>query len=144
MKQFEEIGIRCDKVVIRQEDVEIYGNDILNDTRVCRIDDNCFRDNEEITELIIPTHITKLGLFSFSKCQNLTKVVIPTSIKEIPYCCFEHCYSLYEIKLPKFIKIHKNNFPNLNYSETMNKISYETYNIIRNIGNEILKCFVGK
>ena len=104
MKRFKEIGIECNKIVIRREDVEKYGKEILNDTRVHRIHDNCFRDNEEITELIIPNHITKLGMFSFSNCKNLTKLIIPTSVREIPYCCFEHCSSLKEVQLPDEIK----------------------------------------
>ena len=110
MKQFEEIGIECCNLVIRREDIKKYGIEILNDERVHRIHDNCFRDNEEITELIIPTHITKLGLFSFSNCKNLTKVVVPDSIKEIPFCCFEHCKKLVNVELPNEIKLERKCF----------------------------------
>ena len=96
--------IVCFNVVIRREDVEKYGFDIIYDERVHRIHDNCFRDNEDLVDLIIPSNITKLGRFSFSNCQNLTKVVVPSSIKELPYCCFEHCSLLTEIELPEGIK----------------------------------------
>ena len=60
---------------------------------------------EEITELIIPTHVTKLGMYSFSNCQNLTKIVIPSTIRTIPYCCFEHCSKLKEVELPDNIEM---------------------------------------
>ena len=91
-------------VVIRREDVEKYGMNILFDSKVHRIHDNSFRDNQHIEgELVIPTNITKLGMFSFSNCKCLTKVIIPSSVKEIPYCCFEHCKQLKEVELPKDI-----------------------------------------
>ena len=110
MKQFEKIGIECNDLVIGEEDVKEYGIEIMNDSRVHRIHDNCFRDNQTITELIIPTHITKLGMFSFSNCSNLTKLIIPTSIKEIPYCCFEHCSNLKEVEIQDGIEIERKGF----------------------------------
>ena len=84
--------------------------EIINDSRVHRIHDNCFRDNQQITEILIPTHITTLGQFSFSNCQQLTKVIIPSSVTTIPYCCFEHCYNLKELQLPNPIQLETNCF----------------------------------
>ena len=97
MKQFEKIGIECPNIVIHKSEVYEYGIQIINDSRVKRLHDNCSRKNNKITELIIPSHITKLGMFSFSNCSNLTKLVIPSTIKEIPYCCFEHCSNLHDV-----------------------------------------------
>ena len=105
MKQFKEIEIECTNIVIRREDVKKYGIKIINDERVHRIHDNCFRDNMEIVDLVIPTHITQLGMFAFSNCQNITKVIIPSSVTTISYCCFEHCNNLKEIELPKDIEL---------------------------------------
>ena len=109
MKRFKQIGIECENIVIRREDVQQYGKEIVNDSRVHRIHDNCFRDDQTITEMVIPTHITSLGMFSFSNCQNLTRVVIPKSIKDIPYCCFEQCSVLKKIDSYKIMKNEQNN-----------------------------------
>ena len=79
-------------------------------TRVKRIEDNCYRGNNEITEIIIPTHITQFGKFSFANCTKLTKVIIPESIKIIPYCCFDGCYELKEIEMPKEIQLKNHCF----------------------------------
>ena len=110
MKQFEELGMKCFDMVIRREDIKQYGIEILNDLRVHRIHDNCFRDNEQITEMIIPTHITKLGKYSFSNCSNLTKLDVPTSIKEIPHFCFEHCKKLIDVQLPESVSYQRKCF----------------------------------
>ena len=59
MKQFETIGIICNNLVIRREDVEEYGIMIINDSRVHRIHDNCFRNNQEFTEVLLLNHIKK-------------------------------------------------------------------------------------
>ena len=82
----------------------------MNDSRVHRIHDNCFRDNEEVVELVIPTHINTLGMYSFSNCSKLTQVIIPTSIKTIPYYCFEHCSRLVDVRIPESIIFERNCF----------------------------------
>ena len=92
--------------MIRREDVEDYGIEIMNDVRVHRIHDNCFRENDRIKKVIIPNNVTKLGIFTFSNCQKLTKVTIPSSITTIPYCCFEHCSQLVEVELSENIKMY--------------------------------------
>ena len=111
MMKFKSIGIECNNLVIRREDIKQFGIEIINDSNVHRIHDNCFRDNLEIKgELVIPNHITKLGMFSFSNCTNLTKLVVPSTIKEIPYCCFEHCSQLVNVELPDDIQLERNCF----------------------------------
>ena len=103
MKEIEKKGITSTNVVIRREDVEKYGIEIIQDDRVKRISDNCFRENQEIIEMDIPTHITSLGLYSYSGCSKLRRITIPTSITYIPSYCFEHCTSLEDIIIPKNI-----------------------------------------
>ena len=103
MKEIEKKGITSTNVVIRREDVEKYGIEIIQDDRVKRIADNCFRGNQEIIEMDIPTHITSLGLYSYSGCSNLRRITIPTSITYIPSYCFEHCTSLEDITIPTSI-----------------------------------------
>ena len=97
-------------IVITREDINEYGIEIINDERVQRIHDNCFRDNNELKELIIPSHIRNIGMYSFSNCQNLTKIIIPSTITTIPYCCFEHCSNLKEVELPDNIEMKSHCF----------------------------------
>ena len=109
MMMFMSIEIECNNIVIRKEDINKYGIEIINDLNVHRIHDNCFRDNQNIVgEFIIPNNITKLGKYSFFNCSNLTQIIIPSSIKEIPYYCFDHCIQLQEVVIPENIifKLH--------------------------------------
>ena len=104
MMKFKSIEIECFNVVIRREDIEKYGIEILYDERVHRIYDNCFGNNDDLVgEFTIPSNIKKFGMFSFSNCSNLTLLIICSNIKEIPYCCFEHCSQLKEVELPEEI-----------------------------------------
>ena len=64
---------------------------------------NLVKPYQEIIEMDIPTHITSLGLYSYSGCSNLRRITIPTSITYIPSYCFEHCISLEDITIPTSI-----------------------------------------
>ncbi|EDR29926.1 hypothetical protein EDI_233880 [Entamoeba dispar SAW760] len=110
MKQFENIGILCSNVVLQNDDIKIFGSNIMNDECVKRIDDCCFKENKDMHKLIIPKHIKRLGKFSFKDCTSLKSVSVPSSITLIPYCCFDGCSSLEKVELPKGIVFEEHCF----------------------------------
>ena len=111
---FKTIGIECNNLVMRKDDINQYGfdnvNDLLKDVK--RIEDNCFRNNEELKEFVIPNNITQLGQFSFANCYNLTKIIIPSTITLISFHCFDECVNLKDIELPQCVQFESKCFWN--------------------------------
>ena len=59
-------------------------------------------DNQEVTDLVIPESVTRIGDYSFASC-NLTSVTIPQSVTRIGDYAFSSCYSLTSITIPENI-----------------------------------------
>lgn len=85
-----------------------------------------YLNNEEITELVIPSDITQIksytfdscsslinvilhdqvttiGTCAFSGCKNLTSIIIPDSVTSIGNSAFNHCSSLTSITIPNSV-----------------------------------------
>ena len=54
----------------------------------------------EITELIIPEGVTKIGTYAFCGCSALTSVTLPNSLTDIGYAAFSGCSGLSSVTLP--------------------------------------------
>ena len=55
---------------------------------------------EEVTNLVIPEGITKIGDGTFSGCMGLTSVTLPSTLTSIGEYAFEDCRSLTSIEIP--------------------------------------------
>ena len=67
---------------------------------VTKINNNQYKDNQEITEIIFKdttTEITTIGTSAFRNCTGLTRVVIPGNVKSIGDWAFAGCTNLEEI-----------------------------------------------
>ena len=51
----------------------------------------------------IPSQITRLKNFTFSRCTSLSQVILPTKIEILGECCFEDCVMLSDINIPDSI-----------------------------------------
>ena len=71
---------------------------------VCNATENVYMNNELITELVIPTSITKINAHTFSNWTFLTSLTIPENIKHIGEWAFAGCTSLTSVSLPENIK----------------------------------------
>lgn len=58
----------------------------------------------EITEVIIPSGITKINNATFRNCRSLSNVVIPNTVTSIGTLAFNGCLVLTEIELPESIQ----------------------------------------
>ena len=58
----------------------------------------------EITEVIIPSGITKINNATFRNCRSLSNVVIPNTVTSIGTLAFNSCLALTEIELPESIQ----------------------------------------
>ena len=62
--------------------------------------DSAFHYNEDITDVIIPDSVTRIGENAFAECNSLSEIIIPDSVTSIDDYAFFCCESLTEIKLP--------------------------------------------
>ena len=53
-----------------------------------------FYGHNELTSVIIPNGVTKIGQDAFNWCYNITNIVIPDSVTHISGRAFEYCYFL--------------------------------------------------
>lgn len=59
---------------------------------------------DEIQKVVINYGITKIGTYSFFRCNNLFSVSISETVKEISFCAFDNCDSLEFIVFPDSVE----------------------------------------
>lgn len=117
------------------------------------------RNNSEIISIIISQRECNIENMDFSICSSLTKVILPKSLEEMNESIFLDCHSLIEVTMPPLITAIKNNsfkvrkslktiiIPSLvviieDYAfyecESLTKISFESFNALKSIGNYFL------
>ena len=62
-----------------------------------------YLNGKEITDLVIPTGITKIGDYLFQGCYGLTSVTIPQDVTSIGKYAFEDCSNLSSVIIPQSI-----------------------------------------
>ena len=64
---------------------------------VITIGGRVFRGNENVTDIILPSTISRIGTGAFSGCRNLRNITIPRNVKQIDKGTFAGCDSLQNI-----------------------------------------------
>lgn len=85
-----------------------------------------YHEKEGITEVVVPSNITKIGKRAFLYCQTLTSITLPDSITSIELEAFCYCDNLININIPD----------NVNYIEEgafFNCESLKNINISNNV-----------
>lgn len=72
-------------------------------TYATKIQNNEFRDRNDITSFSISNNVTIIGQFAFSGCINLENIKIPSNVKTIGYMAFNNCSSLKSIVIPNSV-----------------------------------------
>ncbi|MBO5934016.1 MAG: leucine-rich repeat domain-containing protein [Clostridia bacterium] len=96
-------------VTITYCDSAISGDIVIPDTiegyPVTTIGDGAFADYcVNITSLVIPESITKIGINAFYTCVNMKTVVLPESLTVLPSGIFGDCWSLENVNIPSGVK----------------------------------------
>ena len=71
--------------------------------RITAIDENAFRGNENIEQVIIPGTVTAIGDSAFYGCTRLKKVTLSEGLLMIGNKAFYKCSALSSIKIPKSV-----------------------------------------
>ena len=64
-----------------------------------------FKDCRGVTEVVLPSSVTKIESESFRGCVRLKKINLPSSVKKIGFSAFEGCESLDAIVVPQGISM---------------------------------------
>ncbi len=64
---------------------------------VTKIENSAFKDNTDITSVILPETLIAIGDYAFSSCTGLTEVVIPDSVTDIGANAFSECTGLIDL-----------------------------------------------
>jgi len=67
------------------------------------ISDNAFAGNADISEIIIPVTVSRIGKSVFSGCTELTSITIPNSVTTIADNAFAGCTSLTSVEIPNSV-----------------------------------------
>ena len=70
---------------------------------ITEIKENAYKNNESISEVILPKSVTYISWHAFDGCQSLTSITIPSSVIYMGGWVFANCKSLASITLPDSI-----------------------------------------
>lgn len=70
----------------------------------CYYGEKLYLNGSELTELTIPSDITKIGSYAFIGCSSLTSVTIPNSVTSIGEETFRYCSSLTSVTIPDTLR----------------------------------------
>ena len=76
------------------------------------IGENEFRNNKEITRVVINRGLTQIGEYAFAGCSNLKEVIFPQSKIMLRRGSFKDCVSLKEVYIPDIATICPSAFEN--------------------------------
>lgn len=85
-------------------DSVVFVPETINGLKVISIGASAFRDNNDITEVILPDSIVSIGSSAFSTCKNLRKINLPESLEVIGSSAFTTCHALEEIEFGSNVK----------------------------------------
>lgn len=73
------------------------------------IGDSAFRNNMDITGVIIPETVEVIGVWAFESCKALSSVIIPDGVTTIKQRAFETCDALERVSIPASVTALENN-----------------------------------
>lgn len=76
--------------------------DVPEKLNIMFLDEECFQNNKNITEVKLPGTLTEISKNAFKGCSNLKKITIPAACIVIGEDAFSGCTSLEEIVLEEF------------------------------------------
>lgn len=76
----------------------------VNGVPVTSISFRGFENCTELTSVILPNSISKIGRYAFQGCKNLTRIKLPIYLDDIPMNAFSQCSGLWDVEIPNSVK----------------------------------------
>lgn len=73
--------------------------DKINNMDVVKIENNAFKNNEDIVNVSIPDTVYYIGYMAFYNCNNLISIYISENVEYLGEYCFSSCSSLVDINI---------------------------------------------
>lgn len=106
------------------------------------IEDEAFKDCENLTKINIPTTVEKIGKSAFQNCASLQAIELPKSIKELGALAFSNCSKLTNVILnANVLELKEGTFENcialkeIKLSNSINKIGTNAFKNNRKLNN---------
>ena len=130
-------GLSFDKTSITSKTYTLVGIGACKDTDIIvpaekdgmpveNIGEMAFRNNTQITGIVLPETLKTVGSSAFAYCENLRTVIFKGNITQINNSAFRYCESLEEITLPASVSViaesafsHCTNLTKIYYGGTM-------------------------
>ena len=64
-----------------------------------------FVNGEEVTDLVVPAEVTKIGPYAFAGCNGLTSVTIPSGVTTVGDSAFFRCRGLTSVTIPSGVTV---------------------------------------
>ena len=111
--------------------------EIPSNLNIMYLDEDCFKGNTEIEEIILPTSLTEIPENAFLGCINLKKVVIPGQCTVIKANAFKNCTSLTTIELGLFVDSERNELgPDYAGTLSIGRNAFEGCEMLQTITNQ--------
>lgn len=111
--------------------------EIPSNLNIMYLDEDCFKGNTDITEVILPSSLTEIPEHAFLGCRNLTKVVIPGQCTAVKTGAFEGCTSLVTVELGLFVDSERNELgPEYAGTITLGRNAFKDCEKLKNITNQ--------
>ena len=109
----------CNVLIFSQPNIE----NLTLSSFIHHISDSVFEYYTSLTQITIPSSVTKIGPWAFDGCKSLKQVKFetPSSITKIEFSTFSNCTSLAQIEIPSSVKIIERN--SFEHCESLKQIS---------------------
>lgn len=94
--------------------LEWYGGEIVEiptDVNVLYLDEDCFKNDKTIKEVVLPPLLMEIPNFAFQNCEKLEKITIPSQCAYIGPYAFEGCKNLKTVVFPEYVDANKDPVP---------------------------------
>ena len=95
----EEFNNRAGEKENKLNEVNYSADEVVLEEGITNVPKGVYTGNEEITNVKIPSTVTKIEDEAFYDCTGITKVVIPSTVTEIGNSAFQNCTNLEEITI---------------------------------------------
>ena len=116
---------------------------------VTKLGDYAFYGCTSITNVIVPNSVTEIGRYAFANCSRLTSIVFPNSITEMKEGIFINCTALVDVNIPNQLTAIPDHMfaacfsiPSIEIPNTVTHIGYRSFDGCHSLNNVFIPSSV--